>query len=80
MSSSVNCSLRHLELSFGQTKSPALRPGFSITEREWLVTDVDLSASGAEFHLDDASPLLLDALLFSEPAVVGDPLGKEGVL
>ena len=48
---------------------------------EWdSVADVDLFDAGAEFHLDDASALLLNALLFSEPAVVGNPLGEEGVL
>ena len=45
-----------------------------------LISDVDLSVSSAEFHLDNASSLLLDALLFSEPTVVGNPLREEGVL
>ena len=44
------------------------------------VTDVDLLAAGAELHLDDASALFLNALLFSEPTVVRHPLGEEGVL
>ena len=44
------------------------------------VADVDLLTPGAELHLNDAATLLLDALLFSEPAVVGHPLGEEGVL
>ena len=44
------------------------------------VTDVDLLAAGAELHFDDASALFLNPLLFSEPAVVGNPLGEEGVL
>ena len=44
------------------------------------VANVDLTATGAEFNLDDASTLLLDALLLSEPAVIGHPLGEEGVL
>ena len=44
------------------------------------VADVDLLIAGAELHFDDSSSLLLDALLFSKPAVVGDPLGEEGVL
>ena len=51
------------------------------TPLNWIsVADVHLLAAGAELHLDDASTLFLDALLFSEPAVVGDPLGEEGVL
>ena len=44
------------------------------------VADVDLLTPCAEFHLDDAAPLLLDSLLLSEPAVVRHPLGEEGVL
>ena len=44
------------------------------------VTDVDLLATGAELNLDDPSTLLLNSLLLSEPAVVGNPLGEEGVL
>ena len=44
------------------------------------VADVHLLPAGAELHLDDPAPLLLDSLLFSEPAFVGNPLGEEGVL
>ena len=44
------------------------------------VSDVDLTATGAEFNLDDAPALFLDPLLFCEPAVVGHPFGEEGVL
>jgi hypothetical protein len=44
------------------------------------VADVDLLTPGAEFHLDNASTLFLDALLLSEPAVIGNPFGEEGVL
>ena len=44
------------------------------------VADVDLLATGAELNLDDASTLLLNSLLLSEPAVVRNPLGEEGVL
>ena len=44
------------------------------------VADVHLLATGAELNLDDPSTLLLNSLLLSEPAVVGNPLGEEGVL
>ena len=44
------------------------------------VTDVDLLATGAELNLDDASTLFLNSLLLSEPTVVRNPLGEEGVL
>ena len=44
------------------------------------VTDVDLLATGAELNLDDPSTLLLNSLLLSEPALVRNPLGEEGVL
>ena len=47
---------------------------------EVSVTDVDLLATGAEFNLDDPSTLFLNSLLLSEPALVRNPLGKEGVL
>ena len=45
-----------------------------------LVADVYLLATSAELHFDDPTTLLLNSLLFSEPAVVGNPLGEEGVL
>ena len=54
--------------------------GFEHTFEFDSVSDVDLLPAGAELHLDDAPTLFLDALLFSEPAVVRNPLGKEGVL
>ena len=44
------------------------------------VTDVDLLATGEELNLNNASTLLLNSLLLSEPAVVRNPLGEEGVL
>ena len=49
--------------------------------RGWnSVANVDLTATGTELNFDNASTLLLDPLLFSEPAVVRHPLGEEGVL
>ena len=45
-----------------------------------LVADVYLLATSAELHFDDPTTLLLNSLLFSEPAVVGNPLGEESVL
>ena len=44
------------------------------------VADVHLLATGAELNLDDPSTLLLNSLLLSEPALVRNPLGEEGVL
>ena len=44
------------------------------------VADIDLTATGAQFDLDDAAALFLDSLLLSEPAVIGNPLREEGVL
>ena len=44
------------------------------------ITDVHLTTTCAEFNLDDSATLLLDSLLFSEPAVVRNPLREEGVL
>ena len=61
-------------------KKPGFEPGFQFTLERSSVADVDLLTPGAELHLDDAAALLLDALLFSEPTVVGHPLGEEGVL
>jgi hypothetical protein len=48
--------------------------------RSWLIPNVDLTATRTKFNFDDAATLLLDALLFSEPALVGNPLGEKGVL
>ena len=74
-----------IEPSLGQFAKGAqqkTRPeaGFEHTFEFDSVSDVDLLPAGAELHLDDAPTLLLDALLFSEPAVVWNPLGEEGVL
>ena len=44
------------------------------------VSDVDLTATGAELNLDDAPTLLLDSLLLGEPALVGHPFGEKSVL
>ena len=61
-------------------KKPGVEPGSEFALEQSSVADVDLLTPGAELQLDDAATLLLDALLFSEPAVVGHPLGEEGVL
>ena len=61
-------------------KKPGVQPGLEFALERSSVADVDLLTPGAELHLDDAATLFLDALLFSEPAVVGHPLGEEGVL
>tara|TARA_B100002052_G_C15825983_1_gene572920 strand:- start:962 stop:1207 length:246 start_codon:yes stop_codon:yes gene_type:complete len=45
-----------------------------------LIPDVDLKTSSAEFNFNDATPLLLDSLLFSEPTVVRNPFCEKGVL
>ena len=74
----IEPSLRRFAKGAQQKTRP--EAGFQQTFEFESVTNVDLLTAGAELHLDNASTLFLDPLLFSEPAVVGNPLGEEGVL
>ena len=54
--------------------------GFISLEKLDLIADVDLKTSCAKFNFNNPSTLLLNTLLFSEPAVVRNPLREEGIL